>query len=88
MWWENGTSWGGWIVMLLIMVALWSLIVFGLVAIFRDGRSGPAEGRRPDEALQTLDQRFARGEIDVEEYHARQDILRGNELTTGPQRGA
>ena len=79
MWWHNGMGWGGWIVMTLTMVAFWSLVVFGVVAIFRGDR---AERRlqAPDEhdPMHILDERFARGDIDVDEYHARQDVLRAS----------
>jgi putative membrane protein len=76
MWWHNGMGWGGWVVMTLTMVAFWSLVVFGILAIFRSDRDdrdshGPAE-RDP---LQILDERFARGEIDADEFHARRDAL-------------
>ena len=76
--WNNGMGWGGWIVMTLIMVAFWSVVVFAVVAIFRgdrDARSGPQQSRGRD-PMQILDERFARGEIDVDEYRARQQVLR------------
>jgi len=76
--WNNGMGWGGWIVMTLIMVTFWSLLVFGVVALFRgdrDTRSAPQQSRERD-AMQILDERFARGEIDVDEYHARRQVLR------------
>jgi putative membrane protein len=77
MWWHNGMGWGGWFVMTLAMVLFWALVVFGIVAIFRGAREErsdtPAHERDP---LRILDERFARGEIDEDEYHARQDILR------------
>ena len=76
--WNNGMGWGGWIVMTLIMVTFWSLLVFGVVALFRgdrDTRSAHQQSRERD-PMQILDERFARGEIDVDEYHARQQVLR------------
>ena len=79
MWWHDGMGWGGWVVMTLSMVAFWSLVVFGGIALLRSGRDsrgdGTAHEARPE---QILDERFARGEIDVEEYHARQDVLRAS----------
>lgn len=77
MWWHNGMGWGGWIIMTLTMVAFWSLVVIGVVAIFRDDRER-REGRTPREhdPLQILDERFARGDIDLDEYNVRQDALR------------
>ena len=78
MWWNNDVGWGGWIVLTLIMVAFWSLVIFGVVAIFRGDRDTQPANPRPREhnPLQILDERFARGEIDVDEYHARQRVLR------------
>jgi putative membrane protein len=77
MWWNGGMGLGGWIVMTLFMVAFWALVIVGIVAIFRgvrdDRPSGAAVQRDP---MQILDERFARGEIDAEEYRARQDVLR------------
>ena len=78
MWWNDGVGWGGWILMTLLMVAFWGLVIFGIVAIFRglrdEGRTTAQRHERNPE--QILDERFARGEIDAEEYHARQHVLR------------
>ena len=79
MWWHNGVGWGGWIVMTLTVVAFWSLVVFALIAIFRSGREVRQDhdpGERDPRRF--LDERFARGAIDVDEYHARQDALRAS----------
>jgi putative membrane protein len=77
MWWPNGMGWGGWIVMTLTMLAFWSLVVFGVIAIFRSDRdSEPTRATRERGPMEILDERFARGDIDVDEYHARQDALR------------
>ena len=82
MWWNNGMGWGGmggggWVVMTLLMLAFWALVVFGVVALFRNGRptsSGPGTTQEPS-AEKVLDERFARGEINAEEYHARRTAL-------------
>ena len=78
-WYNGGTGWAGWLVMALMMVAFWGLVIFAVVAIFRgigrtDERVERTTGREP---MEILDERFARGELDLEEYHARQDVLRG-----------
>jgi putative membrane protein len=80
MWWNDGMGAGGWVVMTLVMVGFWLLVVLAVVALFRglsrDGQaSGPAAPRDPQ---QILDERFARGEINAEEYHARQEVLRAS----------
>ena len=76
MMWGNGMGWGGWLLMTLTTVAFWALVVFGIVALFRGaGGVGPRSSGRQQDARQILDERFARGEIDAEEYRTRQSIL-------------
>jgi putative membrane protein len=76
--WYNGMGWGGWILMTLVMLAFWALVIFAVVAVFRGfGRSsGPVEPTTRRDALETLQERFARGEIDADEYEARARVLR------------
>lgn len=74
-WYHDGMGWGGWLVMLLAMVMFWGLAMWAVVVIFRDTRSGSARPAQHD-ALVTLDERFARGEIDETEYQARAEVLR------------
>lgn len=77
-WYHDGTSWGGWLVMAATMVVFWGLVIFAVYMIFRGGQATPsAERTAHRDPLEILDERFARGEIDAEEYHARQDVLRG-----------
>lgn len=77
-WYHDGTGWGGWILMTLAIVAFWALVVVAVVALFRGTqRSGePTVDRR--DPMQVLDERFARGEIDEDEYHARSSVLRAS----------
>lgn len=78
--WYGGTGWGAWLLMAAGMVAFWGLVIFAVIAIFRGlGTSrDKSEGQTPlDDPLRILDERFARGELDVEEYHARRSVLRG-----------
>lgn len=77
MMWSNGMGWG-WLFMVLATVSFWALVALAVVALFRGARSdttprGRSEGQ---DASQVLDQRFARGEIDADEYRARKDVLR------------
>ncbi len=80
MWWDDGwgMGWGGWLVMTLVMVAFWALVVFGVVALFRGARPGgtPSAGGHPHTPEDLLDERYARGEIDTDEYTARREVLR------------
>ena len=78
MWWHGGPGWGGWLVMSLVMVVFWGLVVAGGIALWRSagrdrGDRAPAQPPTPE---QVLDERFARGEIDVEEYTRRRELLR------------
>ena len=76
-WYQDGMGGGGWVVMILAMVVFWALAVFAVVAIFRGTRDvGPGSGSPRRDATEILEERFARGEIDVDEYRARMDILR------------
>lgn len=74
-WYDDGLGSGGWVVMLISMVAFWGLVVWGGVALFRDNQSNDARSEHYD-PLTTLDERFARGEIDETEYQARAETLR------------
>jgi putative membrane protein len=70
MWWPtNGMSGGGWVVMTIGMVVFWGLIITGAVLLFR-ATQGPALVARPVPE-HVLAERFARGEIDEEEYRRR-----------------
>ena len=78
MMWTSGMGWGGWILMALTTIAFWALVVFGVVVLFRGPGRSPSRAvdhARGNAAEQILDQRFARGEIDTEEYRARQAAL-------------
>lgn len=77
--WNNYMGWGGWMTMTIGMVAFWGLVIFAVIAIFGRNRNGTSSAQQPSERTpqQLLDERFARGEIDADEYHARQKALRG-----------
>jgi putative membrane protein len=77
-WYQDATGWGGWIVVSLVMVAFWALVVFAVVAIFRatSSNAGPADRSTNRDPMQILEERFARGEIDAEEFHTRAHVLR------------
>jgi putative membrane protein len=59
------------------MLAFWALVVFGGVAVYRllRDRDERSRGERSDPE-RLLDERFARGEIDADEYRQRRDLLR------------
>ena len=77
MWWNNnGMGWGGWALMIGGMLVVWAVVAVAGIAIFRGVRKGRAGASTANTPAQILDERFARGDIDIDEYHARQEALR------------
>jgi putative membrane protein len=77
---DGGIGWGGWLVMVAMMVVFWGAIAWVIVTLIHHGSSGsprPVEST-PSGPSQILDERFARGEIDDEEYRRRRAVLRGD----------
>ncbi len=75
MWgWGNGMGWGGWLAMSLMMVVFWGLIIALVVWAVRQFRPTP---EHRSSALSVLEERFARGEIDREEFDQRRAVLQG-----------
>lgn len=79
-----GWGWGGWLLMVLAMLAFWGILLAAIVVIVKVWRAdtAPRPSRdtavhEPVDALRLLDERFARGEIDADEYTRRRDLLRG-----------
>ena len=75
---DGGIGWGGWFAMVVMMVVFWGAIAWVIVTLIRHNgpSSSPVAPTGPD-AKQILDERFARGEIDEDEYQRRRDVLRG-----------
>lgn len=67
--------WGAWgLGMLLMMLVFWGLVIAGIVLAVR-WLAGQSERSRPDRALDILRERYARGEIDKEEFEAKRRDL-------------
>ena len=75
--WGNGWSWSDWLAMSLMMVVFWGLVVAGVVYLVRTmGRPGDdRRGADDDPPERILEQRFARGEIDEDEFRRGRDAL-------------
>ncbi|MFB7329464.1 SHOCT domain-containing protein [Streptomyces sp. NPDC056190] len=88
MMWYDGWGWGGWFVMAIFMVLFWVLVIAGVVVLVRflmgghhghQGSPAPSSGepgwggRRAEDLLA---ERFARGDIDEDEYKRRLTLLR------------
>ena len=80
--WHDGGGWGSgsWIAMGLMMLAIWGLIAALVVYVVRNlghrDTNQATSGAAPDPAMRILDERFARGEIDADEYNQRRELLR------------
>ena len=80
--WEVALMWVG-------MIAFWGLLIWAVFALVisitgRPGRGGPGDGeRRGDDVRHILDERLARGEIDMDKYRRLRD-----ELAAGDARSA
>lgn len=78
-WYYGGMGWGGWLLMILAMLAFWALVVYAVITIFRGTRrSGASPSTDQRDSMRILDERFARGEIDEDEYHTRSIVLRAS----------
>jgi putative membrane protein len=68
--------WGaGGLIVMLMMLVFWGLVIAGLVFGVR-WLAGQGPSSRRDEALEILRQRYARGEIDKQEFETRKRDLR------------
>ena len=75
-WYGDGPGWAGWLVMTLLMLVFWGLLIFGGIAIYRSAkRDERRSGADKADAEQLLDERFARGESDAEDYQQRRELL-------------
>ncbi|MGW5479148.1 SHOCT domain-containing protein [Streptomyces sp. NPDC004008] len=90
MWYDGGWGWGSWFMVALMMVLFWGLVTAGVIALVHYIRGGhhasqPGAPGQPGErgwghgqgrAEDLLAERFARGEIDEDEYKRRLALLR------------
>ena len=76
MWWYgNGISGWGMALMMIGNVLFWAVLILGAVVLVRYLAAGNrTSGSRPT-AEELLAERFARGEIDEQEYRSRLDTL-------------
>ena len=75
MYWDGGWSWWWMLPMMTFMVVLIGAVIWGVVAVTRSITTAARPGRPTAEDI--LNERFARGEIDVTEYRERVDALYG-----------
>jgi putative membrane protein len=70
--WQAGLMWLG-------MIAFWALVIWAVFALVRSASGGsssqPGDEPPTDNARRILDERLAKGEIDVEEYRRLRDAM-------------
>ncbi|MGO8964760.1 SHOCT domain-containing protein [Mycobacterium sp.] len=78
--WGNGWGWTGWVLMCVVMVLFWAAVITAIVLAIRylggsrNTVSGPPNygPSRPEDVLA---ERFARREVDEDEYRRRVTLL-------------
>lgn len=77
--WDHHDMDGGWwIVMAAGMLLFWGLVIAGLIWLVRTvlaDRHRAAPAGRQSNAIEILDRRLAKGDIEIEEYRARRGEL-------------
>jgi putative membrane protein len=74
----NGGGWDFrvWALMGFVMLVFWGLVIGAIIGVV-GSRSGANPGLpSSSQAMHLLEERFARGEIDADEFAARRDLLR------------
>ena len=72
--WMMGLGWGAMLIMALFWIALIALVAWAVYRIAR-GRGWIGASDRPATPEEVLDERYARGEIDRDEYLRMRDDL-------------
>jgi putative membrane protein len=81
MWYGGDWGWGGWVLMTVAMVAFWALVITAVIFAVRyltgpRGTAASPSGSGRTRAEGVLAERFARGEIDENEYRQNLSLLR------------
>ncbi len=74
--WGMMGGFGGWWFMPIFMILFWGLVIWGIVALVRGlSESRGSDSSKTDSALEVLKKRYARGEINKEEYEEKKKDL-------------
>jgi putative membrane protein len=86
MYWTDGSwGWGGWLLMIVSMALFWGLLIWVGLALVRssDGVRRLPSGTDRSSPEELLAARYARGEIDDDEYERRNHLLREQRAHAG-----
>jgi putative membrane protein len=75
-WYDHGYGWGWMVMMGVIMLLVLVALIAAVILLLRRYPATRQVDNAANEALRVLRDRFARGEIDEEEYVRRRDHLR------------
>lgn len=71
---HGGWGWVGMTVMMVGMVLFWAAVILGIAWLVRGGLAGGRELRR-ETPIEILDRKFAEGDLSVEDYHQRREVI-------------
>ncbi len=79
--WQNqGWGGGGWLAMIVMMILFWGFLIAAVIFIIRHFNQPHHITHTPvasDTAVETLKMRFAKGEMDEDEFLRRLRLLKG-----------
>ncbi len=78
--WGSGWGWAGWVLLCVVTVVFWAAVITAIVLAVRyaggsRNTAGGAPAYGPPRPEDVLAERFARGEIDDDEYRRRVMLL-------------
>jgi putative membrane protein len=80
MWyWGSGMHWWVWLLGSVAMVVVWGVVIWAIWYFVTSVARRP-EPPRDGDPKRILDERLARGEIDVDEYRRLREVIRGDEV--------
>lgn len=75
--WHDWSS-GAWVMMAIMMIGFWGLVAWIIYTLARGTSQLHEDGQDTPSAEDILSERFARGEIDADEYRDRRNALRSS----------
>jgi putative membrane protein len=73
--WGPGMMWGGWGIGWIFMIVFWGLLIVGLIFLIRYLIRATKVSKGEESALDILKKRYARGDINKEEFEQKKKDL-------------